>query len=276
VKTAYQPLPIHQEDRLHVANVAGFHIVEAMHPPQLVLTPHAHEQANLTVLMEGVFRESYAHETAECAESSVLFRPAGEKHSDHIGRSGAHNLSIEVSELRLELIHQYTKAGNTIWHFRDAQVDTIARRICRELRSKDDAVSLALEGLVLESLAFSVRRWGSAAERHSIPRWLLTVRDLLHDRFAESLQFSELAESAGVHPVYLARAFRAHFNCTPGEYLRRLRIEWAMRQLVMPNTTIVEIAQQAGFTDQSHFSRVFKQQTGFTPGQFRRELGSQG
>jgi AraC family transcriptional regulator len=57
-----------------------------------------------------------------------------------------------------------------------------------------------------------------------------------------------------------------------GEYLRRLRIGRAARQLAESETPLAEIALAAGFADQSHFSNVFRRQTGMSPSSFRRSV----
>jgi AraC family transcriptional regulator len=56
-----------------------------------------------------------------------------------------------------------------------------------------------------------------------------------------------------------------------GEYLRRLRIDRAAEQLVWGDLPLAEIAIAAGFSDQSHFSNVFRRRTGISPSAFRRE-----
>jgi AraC-like DNA-binding protein len=73
--------------------------------------------------------------------------------------------------------------------------------------------------------------------------------------------------------VFLARAFRKHHGCTVGEYVRQLRVERAMERLARSDDSLAAIALDVGFADFSHFARVFKRQTGTTPGRFRHELG---
>ncbi|MHC5538136.1 helix-turn-helix domain-containing protein, partial [Singulisphaera rosea] len=104
------------------------------------------------------------------------------------------------------------------------------------------------------------------------PRWLRGARDLLHDRFAEMVSFDEIATAIGIHPVHLARTFRRYYGCTPGEYLRRLRVEFACQKLATTSTPLIEIALAAGFSDQSHFTRTFRLQMRMTPGEFRRHF----
>jgi len=74
----------------------------------------------------------------------------------------------------------------------------------------------------------------------------------------------------GIHPVHLAREFRRHYQCTIGEYVRRLKVEYACLQISVSEASLHQIALAAGFFDQSHFARTFKQIMGVTPGNYRR------
>jgi AraC family transcriptional regulator len=107
------------------------------------------------------------------------------------------------------------------------------------------------------------------------PKWLERVRNILEQRFAEPFKLSEIAAEAGVHPVHLAREFRKHYGTSVGEYLRRVRIEYACRELMGSNVAVTNIAFAAGFADQSHFSRTFKRLCGTTPGRYRASVASQ-
>ncbi len=104
--------------------------------------------------------------------------------------------------------------------------------------------------------------------------WLLQARDLLHDRFSEDLSLSEVAAAVGVHPVHLARVFRKEYGCTLGDYIRKLRVEFACRKLANSETPLAQIALLSGYSDQSHFSNAFRRQMGMTPGEFRRTFRS--
>ncbi|MDQ3918885.1 MAG: AraC family transcriptional regulator [Acidobacteriota bacterium] len=101
------------------------------------------------------------------------------------------------------------------------------------------------------------------------PRWLSRAREILQERFSERVTLTRLAADVGVHPAYLAVAFRRHHQCGIGEYLRRLRVEFACRELSGTDAPLAEIALDAGFSHQSHFSRTFKRHTGLTPAQYR-------
>lgn len=106
------------------------------------------------------------------------------------------------------------------------------------------------------------------------PRWLARTRDLLHDQFRERHTLAELAAQAGVHASHLAREFRVHYGVSVGEYVRRVRCEWAATQLLSTTDSISEIAASAGYSDQSHFTRQCVRFLGVGPARYRRTRGS--
>jgi len=69
---------------------------------------------------------------------------------------------------------------------------------------------------------------------------------------------------------HLAKVFRAHEGVTPSEFVRVQRVEWARRQLLRSVDSLAAIALEAGFADQSHFTRCFRRVTGISPGRYRK------
>jgi len=102
------------------------------------------------------------------------------------------------------------------------------------------------------------------------PNWLIQTRELLQDRFQESLSLSEIAATVGVHETHLSREFKRYFRLTVGDYLRRLRIEFACRQISASDVPLSEIALASGFADQSHFTKTFSQMMAMTPAAYRK------
>lgn len=80
-----------------------------------------------------------------------------------------------------------------------------------------------------------------------------------------------MAKRAGLSTSQLQREFRRLFQLSPSEYVMRLRLQLARRQLTESNDTVGKIAQASGFYDQSHFTRAFKKYTGLTPLTYRRQ-----
>jgi AraC family transcriptional regulator len=137
------------------------------------------------------------------------------------------------------------------------------------MRTPDDLTPLSVSGLVLELLARAARLAAPRPGRRP-PAWLPMVRDLLHDRFTEPLRVSDLAGVAGVHPVHLSRAFRAEYGLAVSAYLRALRVDWAAHRLRTTDESIAQVADDAGFADQSHLTRAMRARYGMTPMEWRR------
>jgi AraC family transcriptional regulator len=156
--------------------------------------------------------------------------------------------------------------------FRDDSVAWLMMRLRKELLYHDDGAQVAIEGLMLQLIAETSRRKVTLGD--SDPRWLQQVIEVLHDQFAEPLALSDIARTVGVHPVYLASAFRRRYRCSVGEYLRRLRIEYACGRIANTQTPLVDVALSAGFSNQSHFTRVFRRVTGMTPARYRSAMRS--
>jgi AraC family transcriptional regulator len=97
---------------------------------------------------------------------------------------------------------------------------------------------------------------------------------MLHDEPPAALRVAALAQAVDVHPAHLARTFRERFGLSIGAYARRRRLEWAAARLARSDgsadLSLAALAAEAGFADQSHFTRAFKRWAGLTPDRYRQ------
>lgn len=249
--------------------VDGFVLREIVHQPGVKIPKHSHERAHVGFVLRGVFTEECERKKLECKPLSVSFLAPGATHSDDF-RSGAHCFVLEIAPQRLERVREHLSLNEPIC-LHGGMLGWLTLRLYNEARQKDEASSLAVEGLSLEILAALSRQPATATERKP-PRWLEQARELIHAQFAEPLTHAQIANAVAVHPVYLASVFRRYYGCTIGAYARRLRVEFACRNISTSNAPLADIALKAGFSDQSHFYKVFKQLTGMTPATFRANL----
>ena len=250
--------------------ISGFSLREGRHPAGSALPWHTHPGPTLCFVYAGAFTESFAGATLECTPGTVKITPAGEPHWNRFGREDTRGLLVEADAPRVESLGGYAAVLAERGSFQDERLAVLAWRVAGELRRRDTAAALAIEGLLLELLA------GVARERElrltgALPRWLAEARNYLHDP-GQVGSLSELATAVGVHPVTLARGFRKAYGCSVGAYLRRLRVARAARELAETDAPLAEIALAAGFADQSHFSNVFRRETGLSPSAFRRAV----
>jgi len=251
----------------------NFVLSETHHRPAQPLPQHSHELASMILTLKGSFRETIQGRVHECGPYSLFLRPAGEVHTNQYGTLGAKCLVIGIKPRRLQMNPSFAKLFHQTRFIRGEFSRFLIMRIYKEFHNMDDVSELAVEGLTLELLAHASRRTlENVAPR--LPAWLEKTRELLHAHFSESLKLTEVAHSIGVHPVYMASMFHKHFHCTIGDYIRRLRVDFACRELTTTNTPLVEIGLAAGFCAQSHFSTSFKRQTGLTPTEYRQATRS--
>lgn len=87
-----------------------------------------------------------------------------------------------------------------------------------------------------------------------------------------TLSVTELAEKAQMSEVHFRRLFRKIYRVSPQEYITALRVNHAKERIQFSSGSMEEIAKACGFPDPGYFSRVFKQKTGFTPSEYRKQI----
>lgn len=257
-----------QANLLRTREAASLRLTEASYPAGVRLPQHVHEQAGFCLLLRGEYDIRCGKNFLLRKPGNLTFTPGGEIHSNRIHDQEVRCFAIEMTQPWMERANGHLKFLPGSVRFDGGSPPWLAMRLYREFRQDDDLTPLAIEGLALELLAGVARRNARVSENET-PNWLKKAKDFLHERFQYRLTLSDVAEFARVHPVSLARAFRRAHHCTVGEYVRRLRVEFACQKLSVSGESLVEIALSAGFSEQSHFCRIFKRFTGLTPSEYR-------
>jgi AraC family transcriptional regulator len=222
--------------------------------PHTRLGRHSHPRGCIAVVGDGAVDEAFARISGTATQGAVITMPPPDHpHVDAFGRTGA------------RLVVAETTADEEIALRRDWSALLIATKIARELEFPDTFTPLAVEGLALE-LAAAARR----IAHPGAPEWLRSARELALDHALESVSVAAIAAHVGVDPRLLARSFHRHFGASIGEYIRNARLDWAAARLVHSDATLATLALEAGFADQSHFTRSFKRRTGVPRGRYRR------
>jgi AraC-like DNA-binding protein len=178
-------------------------------------------------------------------------------------------LVVQPDHQREELLRPLDGLLERINNFRHGGIEMLARRVARELQAPDAAAPLAVEALVLDMLASAARADPGPNDTTDPPAWLERAREFVHARFLDAPRIADIAAAVDIHPAHLAAVFRRHYRIPLGTYVRRLRLEWSARCLLEDERSLSSIAFEAGFSDQSHFTRAFKSYSGQTPGEYR-------
>lgn len=154
-----------------------------------------------------------------------------------------------------------------------AHAANLMQQVMAELKEKQQgwqqSIYLATAGLLL----LAVRSYSNAAqplllgEKH---RRIYEVTRYLAGHYSEPLVLTALAEHFYISKYHLCRAFKEVTGLTVTQYLAAVRTQQAQLLLAVPTTRITEVAQAVGYDSITHFERVFRQNTGLTPSQYRK------
>jgi len=257
-------------DVLRWRRVGGLVLAEVEYGARQRIHRHVHAHARFVLVLQGSLTEIRGDETSTYGPSTLLFRRPDEPHAYLVSNAGAICLIVDVDPAWLDRAREHAPVLAQSTAFRGGFIVHLAHRLHGEFRLRDEVSRLAIESIALGVLAEASRRAARTAERPA-PAWLRHARALVERHFAEPLPLATVAAHVGVHPVHLARTFRRIYQTTVAGYVRQVRIEFARRELA-GSAALSDIAMAAGFCDQSHFSRSFKQYTGLTPAEYRLAL----
>ncbi len=225
---------------------------------------HYHENLHICFVFEQGKAETKHNTTYSKKEGSLFFYHAEETHRwtspAPISRSA--NIEIETAFLN--------KYGLTEQHVKQAietNVNTrsLMLRLQKEMGSKDQNNKLHLQTLLLDIISRQQK------EQHTIaPIWVIKLKQLLNDEWNQVLSLQEISAQVNAHPVTISKNFRKYFDSTLSEYQRRIKVEHSIDLIKNSQMSFAEIALHCGFSDQSHFIRNFKEQTGFLPTDYRK------
>ena len=99
-----------------------------------------------------------------------------------------------------------------------------------------------------------------------------SIREIMESNFMYNLKLEEFATLSGKSITSFKKDFINTYNCTPGKWLLKRRLEHAKYLLEVTDKNINELVFETGFENASHFIRVFKQAYGLAPLQFRKSI----
>lgn len=132
------------------------------------------------------------------------------------------------------------------------------------------SLSLALAAYLYEHYARNKRPAPSDAPTYRFSRaQIRRLQDYIQENVDKDLRLTELSRLVNLSPNYFCQLFRESFGASPHQYVLKQRIDLAKQMLASQRMNIADIANRLGFATQSHFTSVFRRQTGTTPRLFR-------
>jgi AraC family transcriptional regulator len=210
----------------------------------------------------------------------IAFRPRDRKLWSDL--SGGRFIQILQSrETYDHLIPELVRGGAVHFEPRDAFSDPLISQIVLAIANETD--NGFVDGILADALNTAlavqvVRRFvdqsaimlepsnGLSRER------LKRVRDYIETHLDDRLTLTDLAEVACLSPYHFSRSFKQAVGIGPQRYVMQRRIDRAKTLMRRTKQPLAMIAQEAGFSDQSHLTSIFRRETGVTPGRYRAAL----
>lgn len=251
------------EIELH--RLGGARVLRVVHPEGQRIEEHQHDWAYIGIYTAGRYRERYDGGEAEMRGPCAVLHPAGRPHADTVESDGLETLTIEFEPAWLKRHGFGGKLDRSrVWNGGPA---SLASRQLAAVLSNGRADERTIGHATAQFLHFALTR-----EPHRAASWISDMERRLDDLRLGSA--SDLARQLGMHPAYVARAYRAATGEGIAELQRRRRVEAASRLLRFTTQPLAEIAVAAGFCDQSHMNRCFRAVLGRTPLVVRGEIGA--
>lgn len=240
---------------------------------------HTHPTYVVALITQGCERLHIDHRKATAPVGTVLVVHPEECHDGEAGAADgwAYRTLYPSVSLMSAVAHELGRQGPPVFAQRLIQDAALAGTIATAHRMAEDddaddaeaAMLLALRRLIADH---ADRDHGpEPIEPSGSEQRLASYVDAIDVR--DKLDLQRLADITGVTRFQVIRDFKRTTGLTPGGYLRNRRIRLASR-LLQDGATIVEAALAAGFSDQSHLSRVCRGTLGITPAMLRHAYRS--
>jgi AraC-like DNA-binding protein len=243
---------------------------------EVCYTRHSHEHFSIGAITAG--RSTYIHEQARYQVSVgtiVLMNPDDVHACNPIDDEPWSYLMLYIDTAWLtDLQHQLGFSPDlafrrfSITHDRDTQLfDGLVALYEVLVDSSQD--HLQKHSAVVEFFTEVQQRLNPAEQPLREPNFKLErAAEFIRGNCTKMLKLEDICSAAQLSPSYLIRAFKQHFGMTPHAFLVNRRIQFAQDRL-RSGKLIADVALEAGFADQAHFQRAFKQHLAATPGQYR-------
>jgi AraC-like DNA-binding protein len=229
---------------------------------------HMHDEITISAIKEGSLNIVFNENSQELLPNEIILINSNIVHSGILNKKskGEYVLYIDkelLSKNNLQMKTSFELLKNTTFY--KEFID-----LCNCLLDKTILIVVKEEKLLLFcSLVFTIKEENYEPIDES--KLSFKIREYLDLNYLEEINLEELARKFDISIVHLIRVFKNQFGLPIHSYILNKKVHKA-KELLTTDMSIVDIAQNSGFFDQSHLNRSFKRVFQLTPKQFQKNM----
>ncbi|CAG7652445.1 helix-turn-helix domain-containing protein [Paenibacillus allorhizosphaerae] len=261
-----------------------------------LVDPHWHEHLEFIKILQGPVRFQIDSQSFDAETDEIYFINSCQVHSVTClpGVSGrirgmVFDRALLLSPGNLEITHLLTlfyrsnkilnKYGKShpFWQELNAEIEKAYQEFTQANVGYEYNVLSSVYRIMISLLRLHQQDLNKHTPRHYVNQYmrLKPAIDYMEEHFADKVYMDRICEIINMNTDYFSSVFKKVFGLPPVQYLTKVRIDHAKRLLLDQQRSITEIAELSGFCNINYFDKVFKEQSGFTPMEFRKRYINQ-
>lgn len=268
--------------KLKIRKFPPFGSMELLHAAYVThsFSRHFHEEYAVGVIEKGALGFQYRGEKHVAYSGTINLANPGEPHNGYPAAESGWTYRMFYFEPRMleQIVTEATAKKRTPFFLpgviKDLNLAKKFHLLHRILMIESDSL-MEEETMLMETLIQLVARY--ADDKYEISRFsknrpsIFSAKEYIDVFYSKNLSITQLAQMANMSPFHFTRSFTQEIGIPPHTYLNQVRIQQAKTR-IKQQFPLADIALETGFTDQSHFTRKFKQISGMTPGQYSKMI----
>ena len=229
---------------------------------------HYHENPYFMFVLKGNMIDGNKKTKTLCPSGSLMFNNWEEVHygSKHSNNASGFHLEFQKQWLENNNFQINLLEGSQL--IQNPQIHFLFAKLYHEFIISDIYSNVSVELLLLQICNELTEVKDNTAKE--TPNWIHELKEILHYDDTSELSLQYLSDQLNIHPVHISRSAPKYLFTSLGEYIRKHKIKKAIPLLFDSKNSLTSIAHQTGFSDQSHFNRVFKYYFSMNPSLYRK------